>query len=224
MKLTKGRLGALLLACLTIAAISAPAAQANWEIGGKAFVNEQEQEVSIGETEPLTITSKALGSEVVVAASVYHCRALFCKYRQDGSIEYVILGKAEVTQTKVTKPAGCTGATISLNSLTGELIMDPSGGSATFIKIGPTTGEVLGELTLSGTCAAAGTAFPLKGTLTARFANTGVSAVSQKLTFSAAEQTTGGGSLKLGKESATITGSFGLSNSGTNVGASWSGS
>jgi hypothetical protein len=87
--------------------------------------------------------------------------------------------------------------------------MDPSGGEATFVSFAPASGSTLAEIPISGaTCPLAGTTGKFKGSLTGRSNNTGVEVENQPLVFSAAEQTTGGGSATIGTEPATLTGTM----------------
>jgi hypothetical protein len=214
----KKKIGLVLIACLALAAFSASASQAAWKIGSTELTNGQSETVSVSGGE-FTLSSKVLGAEFVLKATGLTCSGT-CAIDQAGTVDHSS-GKLAFTGVTVSKPTGCTVAsTLTTNSLVDELIMD--GSTVTFDKFKPASGEVFIEIGVTG-CAAEGT-YPVKGTVTGRTSNTGVAAVSQALTFNAAEQTTGGGSLKLGKETATLVGSATNALSGPNFGASWSGS
>jgi hypothetical protein len=220
MKLKK--LGLVLVAILALAAVVAGSAQANWEIEGKAFTEGQKEKVSVEATETFTLKSKILGSEFVLTASKLSCKeGVECLIDQKGAVDHSS-GVLSFSGLTVDKPAGCVVAgPINTLPLTDELIMDPSGGTATFDKFFPESGTTFVEIEVTG-CAAAGK-YPVTGTVTGLSNNTGVGAVSQPLTFSAANQTTGGGALKLGKEAAELSGKAVNKLAGANVGKVWSG-
>jgi hypothetical protein len=227
MKLRK--LGAAVLACMAVAAVFASAASANWEIEGKSQASGFTETVKIDGGHTI-LHGTVLGTTVELTSTSFECTAgVTCEIDQAGTVEHSS-GQLTFTGVKVLQPSGCSVASeLKTSPLTDELIMDPSGGTATFDKFFTdknAKGEEVPfiEITLTGSCAIAGTPFPVKGTVTARANNTGVSAVGQPLTFSAAEQTTGGGSLLLGKSPATLTGSATNTLSGINVGKPWGGS
>jgi hypothetical protein len=225
MKLKK--LMAAFVACLALAAVSATAAQAAWEVEGVGQASGFTETVSIAKSENFTLTGKFLGSEVVLTATGLSCATgATCEITQEGTKD-ASSGKLTFSGVSVDKPAGCTAPeTLTTESLVDELIMDPSGGTATFDKFIPKAGATAAfiEITLTGTCAIAGTPFPVKGTVTGLTENTKVSLVSQPVSFSAANQTTGGGSLLLGKEAATLAGKATNTLSGVNAGKKWGGS
>jgi hypothetical protein len=150
-----------------------------------------------------------------------------CEINSEGGKDHGA-GALTFTGVSVVEPAGCTVASeLTTNPLTDELIMDPSGGTATFDKFltdKNAEGKEVPFITIkvSG-CAAAGS-YPVKGTQVGRTNDTGVSAASQPLTFNATEQKTGGGTLSLGSETATLTGSATNTLSGANAGKPWGGS
>jgi hypothetical protein len=213
-----------LVAIVVLGAIAAGVASANWEIEGKPFAEGQEQEVTyaIAAGNTYDLNSKVAGVNVTLTGTGFSCFG-FCKVDQNGVIDDTF-GKVKLTGGSVDEPKGCSvPAELVTNTLKGEIKMDPSGGEATFLKLAPESGETLVEIEFTGgTCALAGVKVPLKGTLTGRWNNTGVSAVEQPITFSAAEQTTGGGVLKLGKEAATFTTKVVTKLSGANAGKKWS--
>jgi hypothetical protein len=203
--------------CLALVA----SASANWAIEGKALSSGQKESVAVSATGNFDFTTKVLGTTLTVTATSVTCSGT-CTIDQAGTVE-LIEGNLSFGGMTIDTPSGCKiPSSITTNALTGELIMDPSGGTATFVKFRPTSGETIFSMTISE-CAAAGT-YPLKGTFAGRMNNTGVSATSQPFTFNAAEQTTGGGALKVGVEAATMTGGLAMKLSGSNVGKGWSGS
>jgi hypothetical protein len=196
-------------------------ASAKWAVEGKEFTEAQSETVTLSATEKFDFNTKILGSNFTFTATTVTCSGT-CTINQTGAVD-VVMGKLSFSGVTVDAPTGCTiTGPIITNALRGELIMDPSGGTATFLKLFPASGEVWYELVVSG-CAAAGV-YPFKGTLTGRTNNTGVAAVTQPITFSAAEQTTGGGAFKAGKEPSTISGKLAVTLSGANKGKTWSGS
>jgi hypothetical protein len=212
---------ALVLVGLAVGVLCIPGmASAKWAIEGKTFSELQSEDVNIFATETFTINSKVLGTSFSLTARSVGCSG-FCSIDQRGSVDHAE-GKLTLSELTVDSPVGCkVNGPITSFGLTGELLMDPGGGSATFMKLFPEGGETLMEVVLTG-CAAAGT-YPVKGTITGRTNDTAVSAVTQPITFSAAEQTTGGGALKVGKEAATMSGKLRVQLSGLGAGKSWSG-
>jgi hypothetical protein len=232
MKLRK--LGVALLACMAVAAVFASAASAAWEVEGKAQANGFTETVKVAATSNFTLVGTFLGTAVELEATGLECaKGVVCEITQNGATD-ASSGQLTFTGVKVVKPTGCSVATeLTTNPLTDKLIMDKTAGSTSTFdefftdkkKEGEKEVEVpFIEITLTGTCAIAGTPFPVKGTVTGLTNNTGVSAVNQPLTFSAANQTTGGGSLVLGKGAATLTGSATNTLSGVNAGKPWGGS
>jgi hypothetical protein len=217
--------------CMLSLALASSSAQARWTVESKALGLGQVETVDPTLTEALTLEGKFLGTEVKLTASGLKCSGL-CDI--EGIASGADYGIANLTLTGVTydKPAGCTGPKeVTLNTLTTEVIMDPSGGSRTFEKLFTDSGQ-LAEVTLSGACAIAGTPFPVQGTLTVEAVHknaggetvptlTGEQSVAQEFVFSAAAQTTGGGLLKIGKEAAVPTGRMALALSGPNTGRKW---
>ena len=217
------KIGVAFTICMVLSLVSAGSAQANWEIEGKSFSSGQMEDVSIQSSEGYDLDTTVVGLHLTITATGVHCTGT-CTIDESGNVELVD-GKLEFTGMTVDTPAGCTiPSTMTTRTLSAELIMDPGGGTATFLRWKPATGETIAEFELGGTCALAGTPLRIKGTITSRLNNTGVSAVEQPATFSFAEQTTGGGSLKAGKEVATLTGKLGIKLSGANAAKKWSGS
>jgi hypothetical protein len=217
------------MTCMALAAALASSASANWEIEGKSQASGFTETVKVAGGH-FVLLGTFLGTTVRLTAASFECTAgKVCEISQTGTVD-ASSEQLTFTGVKVIEPSGCSAPTeLTTNPLTDQLIMDSMAGStATFAKFFTDRLEGIEEpfieITLTGTCAIAGTPFPVKGTVTALTNNTGVSAVSQSLTFSAASQTTGGGSLILGKAQATIGGTASITLSGTNPGKSWGGS
>jgi hypothetical protein len=223
-------LSAALIAILAVGAAYATAASANWEIEKVAQANGFTETVTVKEASNFTLEGTFLGATVVLTATGLQCTTgVKCEISQAGAVE-ASSGQLTFTGVTLDKPSGCVSpASLTTSPLTDELIMDPSGGEPTFDKFFTdknAKGEEVPfiEITLTGSCAIAGTPFPVKGTVTGRTENTKVSLKSQPIVFNAANQTTGGGSLVLGKNAATLSGSATNTLSGTNVGKEWGGS
>lgn len=212
-----------LMVTLAVAGVTATNASANWEIEGKALANGQSENITFEAFEKFDLNSKVAGATLTLTGTSFTCFGI-CSVDQNGVIDDTF-GIVRLGGVTVDNPTGCSAGTeLTTNKLKGELIMDPEGGEVTFLKLVPETGEAFFTIKLSGaTCALDGVEVPVKGSIAARFSNTGVSAVEQSLTFSAAEQTTGGGSLKVGKEAATLTGKAITKLSGSNAGKKWGG-
>jgi hypothetical protein len=212
-----------LMVTLCVAAATAGSASANWEIEGKALSNGQSEEITFEAFEKFDLTTKVAGATLTLTGTSFICFGI-CSVDQNGVIDDTF-GIVRLGGVTVDNPAGCSaGSELTTNKLKGELIMDPGGGEATFLKLVPETGEAFFTIKLSGaTCALAGVEVPVKGSITGRLSNTGVSVLEQPITFGSTEQVTGGGSLKVGKEAATLTGKAIAKLSGANVGKKWGG-
>jgi hypothetical protein len=197
------------------------AAAAKWSAEGKEFTEGQSATFVLEATEPLTFTSKVLGSEFQMRAENVSCSGT-CTIDQKGAVDHSSEAFA-MSNIVVTKPPGCLViGPIATVALTNQLVMDPSGGTATFVKMFPESGTTIAEVVITG-CAAAGT-YPVKGTLVCRANNTGVSAIQQPLVCSPAEEATGGGSLKLGANTADVLTVWSLRLGGALLGRPWAGS
>jgi len=207
---------------LVLALAAAGVAKANWEIEGKSIVNGFSESVTMAAEGTYDIAYVWSGHEYTLTATGMSCSS--CLINQSGTAE-IFDGTFSFTGVTFDKPGGCSipGGTITTKPLKGELIMDPEGGAATFIKFTPTVGETFMEFPVSGeTCLAGGLKFIVKGSLAGRFSETGASAAAQPIAFSAAEEATAGASLKVG-EPMTITGKSLIKLSGANAGKSWEG-
>ena len=193
------KLGVVLVAVLAMTAVAASAANASeWYIGATKLSGSEE--VKAEASEKFTLESEVLGAKFKLTATTLSCAG--CTISNPGAKS---AGKLSFTGLTVDEPAGCSVASpITTNALVDEVIMDPSGGEATFDKFTPAEGTTFVNIKITN-CAAAGT-YPVKGTVTGRSNNTGVAAIKQPLTFNAAEQTTGGGALTLGNKPASLTG------------------
>jgi hypothetical protein len=194
------------------------------------LANKETVKVSGG---PFTLSSSVLGAAITLNATEVECDeagGTTCQIDETNAKKELTTdhsaGRLVFTGVTVTSPAKCTvhsvgaaNGTVTTEALTDEIIMDPSGGTATFDKFFPEEGETFVTLELTGAeCTLAGVVAAVKGTVTGRTSNTGVAAVTQSITFNAAEQATGGGVLKLGKEAATLTGVANNKLSGPNAG------
>jgi hypothetical protein len=84
----------------------------------------------------------------------------------------------------------------------------------------PVSGSTFFELTVGGSCAAAGT-WPVTGSFAGKGSLDGTSLVSQTFTFSLEANTAAGAMLKVGKEIAWITGGITETLSGAKAGQAW---
>jgi hypothetical protein len=194
-----------LVACLALTAFVANAAQAaTWKVAGAGFTGNKA--ITVSSPGGFTLTSHVLGAEVVLNATGLEC-ATSCNL-VGGTAEAT--GALKYTGVTFTTPSTCvvTGGSITTVALKANVIMDATPpGEATFVSFAPVSGTTFAEIPISGaTCPLAGNTVKVKGTATGRSKNTGVELAEQPLVFSAAEQTTGGGSLTLGTETATLAG------------------
>jgi hypothetical protein len=198
------RIALAVIACLALTAVAASAAQAAvWKVAGTTLA--ANETISVQNSGNFSLESKVLGTAVKLKATGLECSGtcslLAGTANATGSLKY--------TGVSFETPSTCSvkGGSLTTVPLTASVIMDPSGGEATFVKFAPTSGTTFVEFGIEGaTCPLAGNTVKVKGTVAGRSANTGVESVSQSLLFSAAEQTTGGGSLTLGSEPATLAG------------------
>jgi hypothetical protein len=112
-------------------------------------------------------------------------------------------GKLRFTGVTITNPVGCrTTSTISTGAISSQTYME---GTKVYVRFVPTSGTTFVNVPISG-CAAAGS-YPIKGSEFGLSPNlTGVESEHQKLEFSGAINTTAGGALSLGTDSATLAG------------------
>lgn len=203
-----------LFACAAVAAVSANVAQANWTVGeeGNVLKGSAAVEVSGG---PWTLESTLLGEPITLEAESLMCaEGVECTIDNEIGTNHsrgwlVFTGVTVVGLPCTVHSPGQANGTVKTEELTDELIMDPSNPAGpVFDKFFPQTGTTFVQIEFTGeTCPLAGVVAPVKGTATGQASNaTGVLVVNQSLTFGAAQQTTGGGSLTLGKNAATLTG------------------
>jgi hypothetical protein len=212
----------VLIACVALAGIAASAAQAQWKIAGTPLGAGNHAAVTVSGG-PFKLESTVSKAPIVLKATSVECTSgVECgidELTTDHSF-------GQLTFTGVTvEPATCKvpGGSLTTAALTDQIIMDPSGGTATFDNFFPESGTTFLTVKLEGSeCPFNGISAPVTGTVTGRTSNTGVAAVTQAIAFSAAEQTTGGGSLKLGTAVATLTGTANNALSGTNAGKTFS--
>ena len=203
--------GVVLVAVLAMTAVAASAANASeWYIGATKLSGSES--VKLKAAEKFTLESKVLGANFRFTATTLECEG--CTISNPGAKSAGVLSFSGIS---VDEPTGCSVASpIRTNALVDEVIMNPSGGEATFDKFTPAEGTTFVTIKITG-CAAAGS-YPLKGSFTGRTNNTGVAAVEQPITFNAAEQATGGGILTWGPQPANLTGKALSSLSGANAG------
>lgn len=199
--MSRRRILALALAITACAAFVPAAANAEWFVEGSKLSGS----ASIGAEASGTsaLESTVLGSPLKMTFTGWNCSG--CVISNPGN-EFA--GKLQLTGLSIVSPAGCTTASsITTNPLAGSVIMHPSGGTVTFMKLTAASGITIFQLKISG-CAAAGT-YNLTGTLTCQNANpTGVQATVQSMTCGPSAQTTGGAAITLGPNVATLPGAI----------------
>lgn len=206
------RLGAALLASLALAAVFASSAFAtattsnsHWRVAGTKLSSGETREIKCSKagTENLVLAGTVAGAATEITATTLECPSGDV-IKQEGE-HGIATGTLKFSGLTVVKPAGCTtSASITTKALTAKIYME---GSTVYTRFEPTAGETstFASIPLEG-CAAEGT-YPVKGTVFGKSSNaTGVEAANQPLTFSAAINTTAGGSLLLGGNAASITG------------------
>jgi hypothetical protein len=180
---------------------------ATWKVAGAGFTGNKA--ITVSSPAGFTLTSKILGAEIVMKATGAECAIAGTCNIVGGTSEAT--GALKLTGVTFTTPSTCsvTGGSITTAAMKANVIMDPSGGEATFLEFVPASGTTFFELPISGaTCPLAGNTVKFKGSFTARSNKTGVEVAEQPLVFSAAEQATGGGSFTVGAEAATLTGTM----------------
>jgi hypothetical protein len=195
-----------LVACLALTAVAANAAQAaTWKVAGAGFTGNKA--ITVSSPAGFTLTSKILGAEIVMKATGVECSGT-CSI-VGGTSEAT--GALKFTGVTFTTPSTCavTGGSITTAAMKANVIMDPSGGEATFLEFVPASGTTFFELPISGaSCPLAGNTVKFKGSFVGRSNNTGVEREEQPLVFSSAEQATGGGMITIGTETATLSGTM----------------
>lgn len=207
------KLGAALFVVVALGAIIASSAFAAatttakpWVVNGSVLSGSKTAEAEIVSGTKAQFATTVSGTAVELEATGIGCSG--CSLvNTSGSA----MGSGELVFSGVTvaKPAGCSVAsTITTKPLTVEA--DYESGSIVYVKFEPTAGAEKGFATveLTGASCPIGTAIVPKGTVFVQAANTtGTYAASQKVTSSAAINTTAGGTLHVGTEAASLTGS-----------------
>jgi hypothetical protein len=216
MHLNKLRM-AVLLALALSGLFAASANASNWEIGGTKFTAGQTEAVTGAAVGSTTLESKVLGSALQITYSDHE--TVETELTASGTHR---LNVTKYASASVVQPAGCKTTPLELKSVTGAAGMGNTEATkgGVYVKFAPNSGEVLGTLKLTE-CAAAGS-YQVKGNFFVKAVNgTGVNAVKQEYQSSGAINSSQGGALTLGKESATLTGTVGISLSGANAGKAW---
>ena len=204
----KLRAAVSVLALVAVGAFWSNSAQAQWTIGlGSLGASESEAVLLSSPGETFTITTKVLGTSVLLTANGIGCPCFiegqnFGTDHGSGTFEF-----SSITVDQPSSKCGVVG--FKSKPLKFEAIMDPkSAFGPVFVKFSPQFGETFMEIEFWGVeCPLSGVVLALKGTLTAQFKSpTGTSISTQTLTFSNAAQETGGGSIKAGKEAMTFSG------------------
>jgi hypothetical protein len=197
-----------LAACLALTAVAVNAAQAaTWKVAGAGFTGNKA--ITVSSPGGFTLTSKILGAEIVMKATGVECTTAGTCNIVGGTSEAT--GALKFTGVTFTTPSTCsvTGGSITTAAMKANVIMDPSGGEATFLEFVPASGATFFELPISGAaCPLAGNTVKFKGSFVGRSKNTGVEVAEQPLVFSATEQATGGGMITIGTETATLSGTM----------------
>jgi hypothetical protein len=193
------RLGVACVASLALTAVFASSAFAtasttngHWKVAGTQLTSGQTKELKCSAAENFVLKVPLTGAEAEIKATALECPATDV-IKQEGE-HAIATGTLKFSGITLVKPAGCiTGASITTKALTAKIYME---GATVYMLFEPTAGPTgtFMSFLLEG-CAYEGL-YPLKGTLFAQSTNaTGVEAVNQPLTFSAAIQGTAGGSL-----------------------------
>jgi hypothetical protein len=210
------RIALAVIACLALTAVAASAAQAAvWKVAGSTLA--ANETIKLQNSGNMILESKILGTRIGMKATGLECSGI-CSLLAGAASG---TGSLKFTGMTFETPSSCSvkGGSLTTVPLTASVIMDPSGGEATFVKFAPTSGTTIVEFAIEGaTCPLAGNTLKLKGSFAGRSANTGVETREQSIVFSAAEQTTGGGSLTFGSEPATLVGTVFFALTGGNSG------
>jgi hypothetical protein len=162
-----------------------------------------------------TFTTTVGGTAYELTSTGVEC--VSCKIENSGGTA-VGSGQLKFTGVTVAKPAGCSvAATITTKAL--SIQADWMIGAVDYVKFTPTAGETTALATIEITgCALATTIVP-KGTVFFQSVNsTGILAPTQQIKTSATINSTAGGSLHVGTESATLTDEARFKLSGTKAG------
>ncbi|MGH2938701.1 MAG: hypothetical protein ACRDPE_11350 [Solirubrobacterales bacterium] len=220
MKLRKFGLALVVVSALAaVMASSAFAAattgKSQWYVGGAKLANGASKNVTCKSTGNLTLEGTVLGLKTKLTATGVECLESVIKQEGTGASGMAIdSGKLRFTGVTVDEPEGCsvTGGTLTTEKLNTFVQMD---GTKVYDKFQPASGETFVKIPITG-CAIAGT-IPVTGTDfgLATHTNakgetinnlTGEEFASQMLTFSGTINTEAGGALKLGGNTATLTG------------------
>jgi len=206
------RLGVALLASLALTAVFASSAfatattvKSKWKSAGSVLASGETRAVTCSRTgsENLVLRGTVAGLATEITASAVECPSGDV-IKQEGE-NAIATGTLKFSGLTVVKPEGCkTTETITTKALTAKTYME---GTTVYTRFEPTAGptETFASIPLNG-CAAEGS-YPVKGTVFGQASNvTGVEAKSQALAFSAAINSTAGGSLLLAGNAASITG------------------
>jgi hypothetical protein len=191
---------------------------ADWYVEETKLSGSSSLEIGEPEGEKIELQTTILGTKFLMTASGATCSG--CTASNPGADVSVTF---QFTGLKIDAPTGCSVASsVTTNALSGFLMMDPSGGTTTFVLFQPViSGGSWFTFTVSG-CALAGS-YKVTGTLTCETSPTGTAVVKQPLKCNAASQTTGGGSLKVDTNPATFTGTLKAWLKGTFLGRLFSG-
>jgi hypothetical protein len=216
MNSNKLRLSVLLVIALS-GLFAASANAANWEIGGTKFTAGQTEAVTGAAVTATTLQSKVLGTELKVTYSAHE--TIGTELAPNGAHR---INVTRYASPSVIQPVGCKTTPLEFKSVTGTAGMGNTEATKgnVYVKFVPTSGEVFGTLKLTE-CAAAGS-YQIKGSYYVKAVNgTGVNAVKQEYQSSGEINSSQGGALTVGKEAATLTGTVGVSLSGSNAGKAW---
>jgi hypothetical protein len=225
MPFRKGIVG--FVVCLVLAATTADAAQAaQWTVGAEGTgpgttLLQEEVEIEGG---PLTLTSTVLGTPISLTAKSVECSPeivcfIFGAGESRGRLTYANI-KVDPSTCSVNSP-GQSAGTIQTKPLVDKIIMDPIAGSTViFDKFSPASGTTFAEIELTGaSCPFSELSAKITGTLTGESLDpTGHLTVDQLFVFGSTQQTTGGGSLKLGTATAVLSGVINTFLGGINFG------
>ncbi|MGH2938700.1 MAG: hypothetical protein ACRDPE_11345 [Solirubrobacterales bacterium] len=221
------KIGLTLVVVTALAAVMASSAlgaattgKSQWYVGGVALANNASKEVTCKSTGNLTLEGTVLGLKTKLTATGVECveskieQVEVENAKKEKEKMAIDSGKLRFTGVTVDEPEGCsvTGGTVTTEKLNTFVQMD---GAKVYDKFQPALGETFVKIPITG-CAIAGN-IPVTGTdfglathLNAKEETvnnlTGEEFAQQMLTFSGKINEEAGGALKLGGNTATLTG------------------
>jgi hypothetical protein len=197
--------GVALLAMLALGAVAASAqateGEMGWVVHGELLPEGVKVEVPCEQAEALEIKSKVLATAFDVKYEEVSC--VGWKLWNTGG-HALSSGKLKLSKPTIVSPAGCKTEAVTTNTLAGKVEQIKGLGTELGERFVPEVGETLATINIAG-CALAGT-YPLRGSEVAEMEPLNTFKEIQPFLFDEAIEKIGGSGLKIGKETARLTG------------------